>query len=165
MSWFRMPAFPWTLYATGWVQMLATPVLAITLLFIVLGRFFGVGFFDPNKGGDPILYEHLFWMYSTRPSTSWCCRPWGSSARSSRFSPTAPFGYVAICLSALGIAIVGYAVWGHHMFTSGMSDTARVIFSFITFLVAVPTGVKIFNWVATLYKGSISLDAPLLFAL
>ncbi|MEJ2695833.1 MAG: cbb3-type cytochrome c oxidase subunit I [Candidatus Sulfobium sp.] len=119
MTWLKMPLFAWTLYATGWVQMLATPVLAITLVFIILGRIFGVGFFDPTKGGDP----------------------------------------------ALGIAIVGYFVWGHHMFTSGMSDTSRVIFSFITFLVAIPTGVKIFNWVTTLYKGSIVVDSPMLFAL
>jgi cytochrome c oxidase subunit 1 len=166
MGWFRMPAFPWTLYATGWVQMLATPVLAITLLFIVLGRFFGVGFFDPDKGGDPILYQHLFWMYS-HPAVYIMVLPAMGiiSEIIPVFSRRPLFGYVAVCLSALGIAIVGYAVWGHHMFTSGMSDTARVIFSFITFLVAVPTGVKIFNWVATLYKGSISVDAPLLFAL
>ena len=166
MTWFRMPAFVWTLYATGWVQMLATPVLAITLLFIILGRFFGVGFFDPAKGGDPILYEHLFWMYS-HPAVYIMVLPAMGiiSEIIPVFSRRALFGYTAVCLSALGIAVVGYAVWGHHMFTSGMSDTARVIFSFVSFLVAIPTGVKIFNWVATLYKGSISVDAPLLFAL
>ena len=166
MRWFRMPAFPWTLYATGWVQMLATPVLAITLLFIVLGRFFGVGFFDPAKGGDPILYQHLFWMYS-HPAVYIMVLPAMGiiSEIIPVFSQRSLFGYVAICISALGIAIVGYAVWGHHMFTSGMSDTARVIFSFVTFLVAVPSGVKVFNWIATLYKGSIRTDAPLVFAL
>ena len=166
MGWFRMPAFVWTLYATGWVQMLATPVLAITLLFVVLGRFFGVGFFDPSKGGDPILYEHLFWMYS-HPAVYIMVLPAMGiiSEIVPVFSRRALFGYTAICLSAMAIAIVGYAVWGHHMFTSGMSDTARVIFSFISFLVAVPSGVKIFNWVATLYKGAIRTDAPLLFAL
>jgi cytochrome c oxidase subunit 1 len=166
MSWFRMPAFPWTLYATGWVQMLATPVLAITLLFIFLGRFFGVGFFDPTKGGDPILYEHLFWMYS-HPAVYIMVLPAMGiiSEIIPVFSRRALFGYTAICMSALGIAVVGYAVWGHHMFTSGMSDTARVIFSFVSFLVAVPSGIKIFNWVSTLYKGSIAVDAPLLFAL
>ena len=166
MRWFRMPAFPWTLYATGWVQMLATPVLAITLLFIVLGRFFGVGFFDPAKGGTRSSTSTSSGCTPIRPSTSWSCRPWGSSARSSPSFRGGPCsGTSPSAMSALGIAIVGYAVWGHHMFTSGMSDTARVIFSFVTFLVAVPSGVKIFNWVATLYKGSISLDAPLLFAL
>jgi cytochrome c oxidase subunit 1 len=166
MGWFRMPAFVWTLYATGWVQMLATPVLAITLLFIFLGRFFGVGFFDPTKGGDPILYEHLFWMYS-HPAVYIMVLPAMGiiSEIIPVFSRRSLFGYTAICLSAMGIAIVGYAVWGHHMFTSGMSDTARIVFSFVTFLVAVPSGVKIFNWVSTLYKGSIAVDAPLLFAL
>lgn len=166
MRWFRMPAFPWTLYATGWVQMLATPVLAITLLFIVLGRFFGVGFFDPSKGGDPILYEHLFWMYS-HPAVYIMVLPAMGiiSEIVPVFSRRALFGYIPVCMSALGIAVVGYAVWGHHMFTSGMSDTARVIFSFVSFLVAVPSGVKIFNWVATLYKGAIRTDAPLIFAL
>jgi cytochrome c oxidase subunit I len=165
MSWLRMPAFPWTLYATGWVQMLATPVLAITLLFIVLGRYFGVGFFDPTRGGDPILYEHLFWMYS-HPAVYIMVLPAMGiiSEIIPVFSRRALFGYVAICMSALGIAIVGYAVWGHHMFTSGMSDTARIIFSFVSFVVAIPSGVKIFNWLATMYKGSIQLDAPLLFA-
>lgn len=166
MGWFRMPLFPWTLYATGWVQMLATPVLAITLVFIMLGRVFGVGFFDPSKGGDPILYEHLFWIYS-HPAVYIMVLPAMGiiSEIIPTFSKRAIFGYSAVALSALGIASVGYLVWGHHMFTSGMSDTARTIFSFITFLVAVPSGVKIFNWVATLYKGSIEVDSPLIFAL
>ena len=165
MTWLKMPAFAWTLYATGWVQMLATPVLAITLLFIFLGRFIGVGFFDPSRGGDPILYEHLFWMYS-HPAVYIMVLPAMGiiSEIVPVFSRRALFGYTAVCLSALGIALVGYAVWGHHMFTSGMSDTARVIFSFVSFLVAVPSGIKIFNWVSTLYKGAIRLDAPLLFA-
>jgi cytochrome c oxidase subunit I len=166
MTWFRLPLFVWTLYATGWVQMLATPVLAITLVFIILGRIFGVGFFDPSKGGDPILYEHLFWTYS-HPAVYIMILPAMGiiSQIMPVFSRAKIFGYKAIALSALGIAIVGYFVWGHHMFTSGMSDTARIIFSFITFLVAVPSGVKIFNWVATMYKGSIVIKAPLLFAL
>jgi cytochrome c oxidase subunit 1 len=166
MTWLRIPLFVWTLYATGWVQMLATPVLAITLVFIVLGRIVGVGFFNPSKGGDPIMYEHLFWTYS-HPAVYIMILPAMGviSEVIPVFSKRSVFGYVAIMLSALAIASVGYFVWGHHMFTSGMSDTARIIFSFITFLVAVPTGIKIFNWVATLYKGSIQLDSPLLFAL
>ena len=166
MKWFRLPLFVWTLYATGWVQILATPVLAITLVFIVLGRVFGVGFFDPSKGGDPILYEHLFWVYS-HPAVYIMVLP--AMGIISEIMPTFSrrniFGYKAIVFSALAIASVGYFVWGHHMFTSGMSDTARIVFSFITFLVAVPSGVKVFNWVATLYKGSIEVDSPLLFAL
>jgi len=166
MTWFRMPLFVWTLYATGWVQMLATPVLAITLVFIILGRFFGVGFFDASKGGDPILYEHLFWIYS-HPAVYIMVLPAMGviSEIMPVFSRRSIFGYHAMAFSALGIASVGYLVWGHHMFTSGMSDTARIIFSFITFLVAVPSGIKVFNWIATLYKGSIEVDSPLLFAL
>jgi cytochrome c oxidase subunit 1 len=166
MKWFRMPLFVWTLYATGWVQILATPVLAITLIFIILGRFFGVGFFDPTRGGDPILYEHLFWIYS-HPAVYIMVLPAMGiiSEIVPVFARKRIFGYHAIAWSALAIASVGYLVWGHHMFTSGMSDTARVVFSFITFLVAVPSGIKVFNWVSTLYKGSIEVDSPLLFAL
>ena len=166
MTWFRIPLFVWTLYATGWVQLLATPVLAITLLFIILGRILGVGFFNPSEGGDPILYEHLFWTYS-HPAVYIMVLPAMGiiSQIMPVFSREKIFGYKAIAFSAMAIASVGYFVWGHHMFTSGMSDTARVIFSFITFLVAVPTGVKIFNWVATMYKGSIVVNSPLLFAL
>src|SRR5512135_175757 len=166
MSWFRMPAFPWTLYATGWVQMLATPVLAITLVLVILSRVFGIGFFDPARGGDPILFEHLFWTYS-HPAVYIMLLPAMGiiSEVVPVFSRRSLYGYTAVALSALGIAILGYAVWGHHMFTSGMSDTARVIFSFLTFLVAVPSGVKVFNWISTLYKGSVKLDAPLIFAL
>ncbi len=166
MTWFRLPMFVWTLYATGWVQMLATPVLAITLVFIILGRVFGIGFFDPTKGGDPILYEHLFWTYS-HPAVYIMVLPAMGiiSEVIPVFARKTIFGYKAVAFSALGIASVGYFVWGHHMFTSGMSDTSRIIFSFITFLVAVPSGIKIFNWVSTLYKGSIVFHAPMLFAL
>ena len=166
MTWFKLPLFVWTLYATGWVQLLATPVLAITLVFIILGRVFGVGFFDPSKGGDPILYEHLFWTYS-HPAVYIMVLPAMGiiSEVIPVFARKKIFGYKAVAFSAIGIASVGYFVWGHHMFTSGMSDTARIIFSFITFLVAVPSGIKIFNWVSTLYKGSIVGSAPIYFAL
>ena len=166
MTWHRLPLFVWTLYATGWVQMLATPVLAISLLLIILERFFGLGFFDPAKGGDPILFEHLFWIYS-HPAVYIMVLPAMGviSEIIPVFARKTIFGYRAIAYSGLAIAGVGYFVWGHHMFTSGMSDAARVVFSLITFLVAVPSGVKVFNWIATLYKGSIRVDAPLLFAL
>jgi cytochrome c oxidase subunit 1 len=166
MGWFRLPLFVWTLYTTGWVQMLATPVLAITLVVIFLGRVFGVGFFDPSQGGDPILYEHLFWIYS-HPAVYIMVLPAMGiiSEVIPVYSKKQLYGYEAVALSALGIAIIGYAVWGHHMFTSGMSNTSRVVFSFITFVVAVPSGVKIFNWVATMYKGSIDVNPALLFAL
>ena len=166
MSWFRMPLFVWSLYATAWVQILATPILGITLLLVIIERFFGVGFFDPAKGGDPILYQHLFWIYS-HPAVYIMILPAMGVVTEiiPVFSRRTIFGYKAIAFSSLAIASVGYFVWGHHMFTSGMSDTARAVFSFITFIVAVPSGVKVFNWVASMYKGSIRVDAPLLFVL
>ncbi len=164
MTWFRMPLFTWSLYATAWVQLLATPVIAITLLLIIVERFFGVGFFDPAKGGDPILFEHLFWIYS-HPAVYIMILPAMGVVSDiiPVFARKNIFGYKAIAFSSLAIAFVGYLVWGHHMFTSGMSDTARIIFSLLTFLVAVPSGIKVFNWIASLYKGSIQLDAPLLY--
>src|SRR6202142_4523782 len=166
MKWFRMPSFIWTLYATGWVQILATPVLAITLIFIILGRFFGVGFFDPSRGGDPILYEHLFWTYS-HPAVYIMILP--AMGAISEIIPTFAhrtiFGYRAIVLSSMGIAALGSLVWAHHMFTSGMSEVSIIIFSLLTFLVAIPSAIKVFNWVATLYKGSVELRPPMLFAL
>ncbi len=166
MTFFRMPLFCWSLYATAWTQVLATPVLAITLMLIMLERSYGIGFFDPTKGGDPILYQHLFWIYS-HPAVYIMILPAMGVVTEifPVFSRRPIFGYKAIAFSSLAIAFFGYVVWGHHMFTSGMSDTARVLFSLITFLVAVPSGVKVFNWVATLYRGSIELGAPLLYSL
>ncbi|MCC6346919.1 MAG: cbb3-type cytochrome c oxidase subunit I [Nitrospirales bacterium] len=166
MSWFRMPIFAWTLYATGWVQMLATPVLALTLILIIFGRVFGIDFFDPAYGGDPIMYEHLFWTYS-HPAVYIMVLPAMGiiSEVVPVFAKRWLFGYKAVALSSLAIAGVGYLVWGHHMFTSGMSDTARIVFSLLTFLVAVPSGIKMFNWISTLYRGSIDLKSPFLFAL
>ena len=166
MSWFRMPLFVWSLYATGWVQLLATPVVAITLLMLMAERFFGIGFFDPAKGGDPILFEHLFWIYS-HPAVYIMILP-GMGVVSEIipvFARRTIFGYKAIAFSSMAIALVGYLVWGHHMFTSGMSDTSRMVFSLLTFLVAVPSGIKVFNWIASLYKGSIQVDAPFLFVM
>jgi len=166
MKWFRMPLFPWSLYATGWVQILATPILGITLLMLIFERKFGVGFFDPSKGGDPILYEHMFWIYS-HPAVYIMILPAMGiiSEIFPTFSKKTVFGYSFIVFSTLSIAGLGYLVWGHHMFTSGMSDTARWIFSLLTFLVAVPSGIKVFNWVATMYRGSVANDSPLLFAM
>jgi len=166
MKWFRMPLFPWSLYATGWVQILATPILGITLLLLILERKFGVGFFDPSKGGDPILYEHMFWIYS-HPAVYIMILPAMGiiSEIFPAFSGKNIFGYTFIVFSTLSIAGLGYLVWGHHMFTSGMSDTARWLFSLLTFLVAVPSGIKVFNWVATMYRGSVEKDSPLLFAM
>jgi cytochrome c oxidase subunit 1 len=166
MKWFRMPLFVWSLYATAWTQILATPILAIAVLLLVLERFFGIGFFDPAKGGDPILFEHLFWIYS-HPAVYIMILPAMGVVTEifPVFARRTVFGYKAIAFSSLAIAFFGYLVWGHHMFTSGMSDTSRIIFSLITFLVAVPSGVKVFNWIATLYKGSIEVYTPLLFSL
>ncbi|MGD0883661.1 MAG: cbb3-type cytochrome c oxidase subunit I [Thermodesulfovibrionales bacterium] len=166
MKMFRMPLFCWSLYATAWTQVLATPVLAITLMLLILERFFAIGFFEPNLGGDPIMFEHMFWIYS-HPAVYIMILPAMGIVTEifPVFAKRTIFGYKAIAFSSLGIAFFGYLVWGHHMFTSGMSDTSRIIFSLITFLVAVPTGVKVFNWIATLYKGSIQLDSPLIFSL
>ncbi|MGC8866102.1 MAG: cytochrome c oxidase subunit I [Bacteroidales bacterium] len=166
MTWFRMPLFAWALYATAWIQLLATPVVGITLLMIAVERMLGIGLFDPALGGDPILYQHLFWIYS-HPAVYIMILP-GMGVISEVipvFSHRRIFGYKAIAFSSLAIAFIGYFVWGHHMFTSGMSGPARVIFSLLTFLVAVPSAIKVFNWVATLYGGSIDLKPPLLYAL
>jgi cytochrome c oxidase subunit 1 len=166
MSWFRLPLFVWGIYATAWVQILATPVIGITLVLIMIERYFGVGVFDPAKGGDPILYQHLFWIYS-HPAVYIIILPAMGviSEVIPVFSRKRIFGYKAIAFSSIAIASVGSLVWGHHMFVSGQSDLASVIFSLLTFLVAVPSAIKVFNWVATLYKGSIELKPPLLFAL
>jgi cytochrome c oxidase subunit I len=166
MTFFKMPLFPWALYATAWVQVLATPIIGITLLMIVVERAFGVGLFDPAIGGDPILYQHLFWIYS-HPAVYIMVLP--AMGIVSEIIPTFAhktiFGYKAIAYSSLAIAFIGYFVWGHHMFVSGMSVTARFIFSLLTFIVAIPSAVKVFNWIATLYKGSIDLQPPLLYTL
>ncbi|WP_345970517.1 cbb3-type cytochrome c oxidase subunit I [Sulfurimonas sp. HSL1-6] len=166
MGFFKMPLFIWGLYATAWIQVLATPVVGITLLLVILERTLGIGIFDPTKGGDPVLFEHLFWIYS-HPAVYLMILP-GFGIVSEvlpAFTRRTIFGYHAIAISSASIAGIGYLVWGHHMYTSGMSDIARVIFSFLTFLVAVPTGVKIFDWVATMYKGSIVLATPMLWIL
>jgi cytochrome c oxidase subunit 1 len=166
MTWFRLPLFVWGIYATAWVQILATPVIGITLVLIMIERYFGVGVFDPAKGGDPILYQHLFWIYS-HPAVYIIILPAMGviSEVIPVFARKRIFGYKAIAFSSIAIASVGSLVWGHHMFVSGQSDLASVIFSLLTFLVAVPSAIKVFNWVATLYKGSIELKPPLLFAL
>ena len=166
MTFFRMPLFVWGLYSTAWIQVLATPVIGITLALIILERTLGVGIFDPNKGGDPLLYQHLFWIYS-HPAVYIMVLPAMVVVSDiiATFSRKNIFGYVPIAMSSLAIAFVGYLVWGHHMFVSGISDTARIIFSLLTFLVAIPTGIKVFNWVATLYKGSIVVRTPMLYTL
>jgi cytochrome c oxidase subunit I len=166
MTWFRLPLFIWGMYATSVIQVLSTPVIGITFILLAAERVFGVGFFDPAKGGDPLLFQHFFWFYSHPVVYVMILPAMGIiSEVIPVFSRKPIFGYKAIAYSALAIAFIGFLVWGHHMFVSGMSTMAGVIFSFLTFFVAVPTGMKIFNWIATLYRGSISLDSPMLFAL
>lgn len=166
MGFFKMPLFVWATYATAWIQIIATPVIAITILLVIIERFFGVGIFDPALGGDPILFQHMFWIYS-HPAVYIMILP--AMGVVSEIIPTFArrtiFGYKAIAMSSLAIAFVGYLVWAHHMFSSGMSDTARWIFSLLTFIVALPSGVKIFNWVATMYKGSIDPQPPFLWVM
>lgn len=166
MTFFRMPLFVWALYATAWIQVVATPVVGITILLVVIERVLHIGIFDPALGGDPLLFQHLFWIYS-HPAVYIMILP--AMGVVSEIIPTFArrtiFGYKVIAYSSLSIALIGYFVWAHHMFTSGISDTARMIFSLLTFLVAVPSGVKVFNWVATLYKGSIELRAPLIYVM
>ena len=166
MGWFKMPLFPWSLYATGWIQVLATPIIGITILLVMVERFFKIGVFDPVLGGDPILYQHLFWTYS-HPAVYIMILPAMGvvSEIIVTFAHRTIFGYKAIAYSSLAIAFVGYFVWGQHMFTSGMSDMARYIFSFLTFIVALPSGIKIFNWVTTMYKGSIDPRTPFLYVM
>ncbi|WP_303851966.1 cytochrome c oxidase subunit I [Seleniivibrio woodruffii] len=166
MTWTKIPLFTWSLYATGWIQVLATPVLGITVLLIFAERVLGVGLFDPNKGGDPILYQHLFWIYS-HPAVYIMILPAMGVVSDiiPVFARKPIFGYKTIAFSSLMIAFAGSLVWAHHMFTSGMSDTAVLIFSLLTFVVAIPSAIKVFNWTATLYKGSITVDPPLLYAL
>jgi cytochrome c oxidase subunit 1 len=166
MDWFRMPLFIWSLYSTAWIQILATPIVGITLLLVAIERLFGVGIFDPALGGDPVLYQHLFWIYS-HPAVYIMILP-GLGVVSEIlpvFARRTIFGYKVIAFSSLAIAFIGSLVWAHHMFTVGMSNTGMFIFSLLTFLVSIPSAIKIFNWIATLYKGSIVVDVPLLFVL
>ncbi len=166
MGLMQIPLFTWSLYATAWVQILATPVISITFILILLERFFSIGLFDPDKGGDPLLYQHLFWMYS-HPAVYVMILP-GMGVISEIipvFSRKSIFGYKAIVWSSMAIAIAGSLVWAHHMFTSGMSDVSVFVFSLLTYLVAIPSAVKVFSWVSTLYKGSIEMTPPLLLSL
>ncbi|OFZ12243.1 MAG: cytochrome c oxidase subunit I [Bdellovibrionales bacterium RBG_16_40_8] len=166
MTFWRMPLFVWALYSTAVIQILATPILAITLLLIAAERILGVGIFDPALGGDPILFQHFFWFYS-HPAVYIMILPAMGIVTEliTTFSRKVIFGYKAIALSSVGIAAVSFFVWGHHLFVSGQSELAGIIFSFITMLVGVPTAIKVFNWTATMYKGSIQFSSPMLFAL
>jgi cytochrome c oxidase subunit 1 len=166
MTWFRLPLFVWAMYATSLIQVLGTPVVAITLLLVAVERTFRIGIFDPNLGGDPILYQHLFWFYS-HPAVYIMILPAMGviSEVLSAFSKRRVFGYHFVAFSSLAIAIIGFLVWGHHMFSTGQSMYAGIVFSFLTWIVAIPSAIKIFNWMATIWKGRVHWDTPMLYAL
>ncbi len=165
MTWFRLPLFIWSYYATSILFVLATPVIAITLVLIVLERAIGIGVFDPALGGDPLLFQHLFWFYS-HPAVYVMILP-GMGVISevvACFSHKRVFGYTAVAFSSVAIACFSFFVWAHHMFIMGISNYSALVFSLMTMLVAVPSAIKVFNWSATMYKGSISFDTPMLYS-
>lgn len=166
LTWFRLPLFIWAHYATSIIIVLGTPVVAITLLLVVAERVFHLGIFDPARGGDPILFQHLFWFYS-HPAVYIMILPAMGviSEVVSCFSRKRVFGYHFVAFSSVAIAVIGFLVWGHHMFTTGQSVYAGMAFSLLSFLVAVPSAVKVFNWTATMYKGTIDLRAPMLYVM
>ncbi len=166
LTWNKLPLMVWAIYATSLIQVLATPVVAMTLVLLVLEKTLQIGIFNPALGGDPILFEQFFWFYSHPVVYIMILPAFGViSEIFPVFSRRPIFGYKAIAYSSLAIALVSFIVWGHHLFVSGMSDWARIVFSFLTFFVAVPTAIKVFNWVSTLWKGSIELKTPMLYAL
>jgi cytochrome c oxidase subunit 1 len=165
MTWFRLPLFVWAHYATSLVQVLGTPVIAITIVMLGVERALGFGIFDPARGGDPVLFQHLFWFYS-HPAVYIMILPalGVQSELISTFSRKTIFGYSFVAFSSLAIAVFGFIVWAHHMFVAGISTYAAMVFSFLSFSVAIPSAVKVFNWTATLYKGAISFETPMLYA-
>jgi cytochrome c oxidase subunit I len=165
LTWFRLPLFIWSMYATSIIQVLGTPVIAVTILLVAVERGFHLGIFDPALGGDPVLFQHLFWFYS-HPAVYIMVLP-GMGIISeivSVYSRKKVFGYRFVAFSSVAIAVLGFLVWGHHMFVASQSVYASLVFSFLSFFVAVPSAIKVFNWTATLYKGSISYDTPMLYA-
>ncbi len=166
MTWSRLPLFVWASYATAVIIVLGTPLLAISLALVALERIFGIGFFDPLLGGDPLLFQHLFWFYS-HPAVYVMILP-GMGVVSeimTCFSRKRVFGYKAMALAILGIAVFGFLVWAHHMFVAGISVYSALIFSFLSYFVAVPSAIKVFNWTATMYRGSVYLLTPMIYAL
>jgi cytochrome c oxidase subunit 1 len=166
MTWFRLPLFVWSMYATSLIMVLGTPVIAITVLMLAVERFAQVGIFDPAIGGDPILFQHLFWFYS-HPAVYIMVLP-GMGVVSeliANFSRKKIFGYEFVAFSSIAIAVFGFLVWGHHLFVSGQSIYAGLVFSFLSMVVAIPSAIKVFNWTATLYKGQISYDTPMLYGI
>jgi cytochrome c oxidase subunit 1 len=165
LTWFRLPLFLWSTYATSIIFILGTPVIAITLLLVGLERIVGVGIFNPGLGGDPVLFQHLFWFYS-HPAVYVMILPAMGvvSEIIPCFARKRIFGYSFVAFSSVAIAVLGFLVWGHHLFVSGQSIYAGMVFSFLSFLVAIPSAIKVFNWTATLYKGSITFHTPMLYA-
>jgi cytochrome c oxidase subunit 1 len=166
MTWFKMPLMVWALYATAVIQILATPVIGITMVLLILERTLGIGIFDPAMGGDPVLFQHFFWFYS-HPAVYIMILPGMGiiSELVAVFSKKKIFGYKVIAYSSIAIAMISFLVWGHHMFTSGQSEFAAMVFSFLTFFVGIPSGIKMFNWMTTMYKGQITFEAPMLYVL
>ncbi len=166
MTWFRLPLFIWSMYATSIIFVLATPVIAISMVLVAVERVFHVGIFDPALGGDPLLFQHLFWFFG-HPEVYIIVLPAMGvvSELIATFSRKAVFGYKFVAFSSIAIAVLGFLVWGHHMFVAGISAHAALMFSLLSYLVAVPSAIKVFNWTATMYKGSISLQTPMLYAL
>jgi cytochrome c oxidase subunit 1 len=166
LTWFKLPLFIWSHYATSLIMVLGTPVLAITVVLVGLERLFRIGIFDPALGGDPILFQHLFWFYS-HPAVYIMVLPSMGviSELIATFSRKPIFGYRFVAFASLAIAVYGFLVWGHHMFVTGQSVYASMIFSFLSYFVAIPSAIKVFNWTATLYKGSVSYQTPMLYAL
>ena len=163
LTWFRLPLFVWALYATSLIQVLGTPVVAITVLMVALERLFSLGFFDARLGGDPVLFQHLFWFYSHPAVYIMILPPMGViSEVIACFSRKNVFGYSFVAFSSLAIAIFGFLVWAHHLFVAGISPYSAMVFSFLTFAVAIPSAVKTFNWTATLYRGAIWWKAPMI---
>jgi len=165
LTWFRLPLFVWSMYATSLIMILGTPVIAITVLLVAVERGLHLGIFDPALGGDPILFQHLFWFYS-HPAVYIMILPAMGviSEIVQAFTRKNIFGYAFVAFSSLAIAIVGFLVWGHHLFVAGQSTYAGLIFSILSFFVAIPSAVKVFNWTATIYKGAVSWDSPMLYA-
>ena len=165
LTWSRLPLFIWANYATSLVMILGTPVIAITIVLVAVERLFHLGIFDPKLGGDPLLFQHLFWFYS-HPAVYIMILPSMGimSELITAFSHKRIFGYKFVALSSIAIAVFGFLVWAHHMFVTGMSLYAAMVFSFLSFLVGVPSAIKVFNWTATLYRGSISYATPMLYA-
>ena len=166
MTWFRLPLFVWAHYATSLIQILGTPVLAITIVLVAAERVFGFGLFNPTVGGDPVLFQHLFWFYS-HPAVYIMILPAMGvvSELIAAFSRKQVFGYAFVAFASIGIAVIGFLVWGHHLFVAGESVYAALVFSVLSFIVAIPSAVKVFNWIATMYKGSVSWETPMLYAL